>query len=57
MVTYKVLIYGPKDEEILLDFNPEYKREEVDVKDVGIVDFVCSWIRILTGKMVCKIEG
>jgi hypothetical protein len=55
MANYLGKIYGPKDEEILLNFNPAYKKKE-EVK-VGLAEVFVAWMRSLLARCIIKAEG
>lgn len=54
-VNYLVKIYGPKDEEILLNFDPAYKKKE-EIK-AGLAEMFVGWLRSLLARCIIKVEG
>jgi len=59
-VNYLVKIYGPRDEEILVNFDPSYKGKEImERKSAGevISSLFVAWMRSLARRGLVKVNG
>ena len=59
-VNYLVKIYGPRDEEILVNFDPSYKGKEImERKGAGevISSLFVAWMRSLARRGLVKVNG